>query len=182
MRASDPAALLVVGEAIGFVEQAVDALHDQVDEALEALPMGRLVLRIEGREGRVRHEGGGVLGPEGLAEAERVQERARCDPELPKLPEHWKKVDFSKLVPSPHGSPVSVTGRSTYAESAPTVVAGVMPGQVALCIPSPPKIITEDLKKLCKVAYLGLPEYNEKLWFHGKSQYDFRTKITALAA
>ena len=119
---------------------------------------------------------------EGLAEAERAQERARADPDLPNLPEQWKKGDFPKLVPSPHGSPLSVTGRSTYAENAPTVVAGVMPGQVALCIPSAPKIITEDLKKLCKVAYLGLPEYNEKLWFHGKSQFDLRTNITALAA
>jgi len=118
---------------------------------------------------------------EGFAEAERAQERARDDPELPKLPEQWKKGDFPKLGKSPHGS-LSVTSRSTYADNPPTVVRGVMPGQVTLCTPSPPKIITEDLKKLCKVAYLGLPEYNEKLWFHGKSQYDFRTNITALAA
>jgi len=119
---------------------------------------------------------------EAFAEAERTQERVRGDPDLPKLPEQWRKGDFPKLAPSPHGSPVAVTGRSTYADNAPTVVPGLVPGQVALCIPSPPKIITEDLKKLCKVAYLGLPEYNEKLWFHGKSQFDFRTHITALAA
>ena len=119
---------------------------------------------------------------EGFAEAERTRERVCADSELPKLPEQWKKGDFPKLGRLPHGSSVSVTGRSTYADNAPKIVPGATPGQVALCIPSPPKIITEDLKKLCKVAYLGLPEYNEKTWFHGKSQFDLRTNMTALAA
>ena len=85
------------------------------------------------------------------------------------------------LGPSPHGSPVSVAGRVSYAVNKPSVVPGVMPGQVALCIPSIPKIIAEDVKKLRKVAYLGLPEYNEELWFHGKSQFDIRTNMHALA-
>lgn len=119
---------------------------------------------------------------EGRAEAERAQERARADPDLPKLPAQWKKGDFPKLVPSPHGSPVSVAGRVAYVHSTPTVVPGVVPGQIAQWVPSVPKIITEDLKKLCKVAYLGLPEYNEKLWFRGKSQFDLRTHMSALAA
>ena len=122
---------------------------------------------------------------EGRAEKERIAERAQADPELPELPglssEMWKKGDFPKLGPSPHGSPLSVAGRVAYAASNHTVVPGVMPGQVALCIPASPKIITEDLMKLCKVAYLGLPEYNEKLWFKGKSQFDIRTNMHALA-
>lgn len=119
---------------------------------------------------------------EAFAEAERAQERTFADPDLPRLPQQWKRSDFPKLGRSPHGSPVPVTGRVAYADNALTVVPGRMPGQVALCIPSVPKIIAEDVKKLSKVAYLGLPEYNEHMWFFGKSQFDLRANIAALAA